>query len=174
MTTKTRIWLAGITLTAIFALLQASADSYAQGGDELPAVVKKIAAALKKGDADAAKKLTTATAKNVKLIDEISDLMHMYRPVDKGGLGIESSLKKATAKNAEDLANLVRAMADLSIAKGWADPKGKRTKKAWNDLNDEMRTAADGLAKAKNDKAAAAAAAKVTNTCNRCHTLFKD
>ena len=37
-----------------------------------------------------------------------------------------------------------------------------------------MRTAAQELAKAKNDKAVAAAATKVNNACTRCHTVYKD
>src|ERR1017187_8209671 len=110
MTTNIRLGIAGTTLVALFGLIYVSAPSHAAAGaDELPATVKKIAAMIKKGDTDAAKKLTEATAKDKKLIDEISDLMHMYRPEDKGGLGIANSLKKATVKNADELANLVRA-----------------------------------------------------------------
>ncbi|MBI3821745.1 MAG: hypothetical protein HY289_03590 [Planctomycetes bacterium] len=175
MTMKTRLLLAGIALAGIAAFILSAGPSQASFlGDDLPAVVKKIAGEIKKGNAAEAKKLSAATVKNNKLIDEMSDLMHMYRPTDKGGLGIENDLKKANAKNAEEVANLVRAMAELTAAKGWAEPKGKRTKKAWNDFADEMRSAADGLAKAKTDKAATEAAGKVLNSCTRCHSVFKD
>lgn len=174
MTTKTRIGIAGIALVAAFGLIYVSQATSAEGGDDLGKIVKDIAKSIKKGDNDAAKKLAAATAKNPKLIDEIPDLMHMYRPSDKGGLNIENDLKKATAKNADELANLVRAMAELTIAKGWDKNQGKRTKKAWNDLTEDMRKAADGLAAAKNDTAAATAASKVTGSCKRCHDIFKD
>lgn len=175
MTTKARLCIAGLTLASVATFILTAGNSQASLlGEDLPAVVKKIAAEIGAGKADQAKKLAEAAAKNKKLIEEISDLMHMYRPSDKGGLNIEADLKKASAANAKDLGNRVQAMADLTIAKGWADPKGKRTKKAWNDFTEEMRTAGAGLAKAKNDAEAKAAATKVTNACTRCHTIFKD
>lgn len=174
MTTFARSLLAGITLLAIFAGLQSPGDSYAQGAGDLPAEIKKIAAALKKGDTDGAKKLAAATAKNVKLIEEMSDLMHMFRPVDKGGLGIEKNLKKLAVKDAQDLGNLSAAMAEIILAKGWTKDQGKKTKKAWNDYGEEMRIASAGLALAKDAAAVTAAATKVNNACTRCHNVFKD
>lgn len=77
-------------------------------------------------------------------------------------------------KNAEDVGNFVRAMAELTQAKGWAMNFRTRTKKAWSDNTEELRMAAEGLAKANNDKAAFAAASKVIACCNRCHSTFKD
>lgn len=172
--TSFRVSLIGFTVAALLGLTLASASSSMEGGDELPATVKKIAAAYKKGDADAAKKLAAATAKNVKLIEEIPDLMHMYRPLDKGGLGIEKALKKLEVKDAAEIGFYVVAMAELTVAKGWPKDQGKRTKKAWNEISEEMRAAAQDLAKAKNEKAVAATARKVENACNRCHMIFKD
>jgi hypothetical protein len=174
MTTKFRIGIAGITLAAMAGLIYISAPSHAAQGEDLPATVKKIASEFKNNKADNAKKLAADTVKNPKLIEEISDLMHMYRPTDKGGLGIENDLKKVTVKNAAELGNLVHAMAELTVAKGWEKNQGKRTKKAWTDLTEEMRAAGIQLAKA--DKAAdvKTAAEKVTAACNRCHSIFKD
>jgi hypothetical protein len=174
MTSCLRAPLFAMTLTALLGLTYISTSASSEGGDELPAVVKKIAASIKKGDVDGARKLAKATAANPKLIEEIPDLMHMYRPTDKGGLGIEKALKKTTAKEADELGNQVIAMAELTLAKGWPKDQGKRTKKAWNEFTEEMRAAAQDLAKAKNDKAAYAAATKVNNACTRCHTVFKD
>jgi hypothetical protein len=175
MTTKARIWLAGITLVAGFGLIYVSTPTQAAAqAKDLPSAVKDIAAEIKNGKADAAKKLAAATAKNVKLIDEISDLMHMYRPSSKGGLEIENNLKKATVKNAVELGNLVNAMAELTIAKGWPENKGKRTKKAWNDFTEEMKDASIQLAKSTKPADVKTAAEKVTAACNRCHSIFKD
>jgi hypothetical protein len=174
MTTKVRIWIAGITLLAMFALIYLSGPSYAHGQDDLAQTVKKIAVAINKGDNDGAKKLAAATAKNAKLIDEISDLMHMYRPKDKGGLGIEKALKNPAPTDAQELGNLVNAMAELTLAKGWPMDEGKKTKKAWNDFAAELRAAGQQLAKANDAKGVTAAATKITNVCNRCHSLFKE
>src|ERR1017187_6875243 len=66
---------------------------------DLPAIVKTMADLFKKGDTDSARKLAAATSKDPMLIDEITDLMHLYRPTNKGGLGIETALKKANGKN---------------------------------------------------------------------------
>ena len=173
MTTSLRAPLTSIALAAVFGLTYISTCS-AEVGDDLPAIVKKIAASFQKGDVAGAKKLAAATAKNEKIIDDIPDLMHMYRPADKGGLEIEKRLKKPAVKDAEELGNQVIAMAELTVAKGWAKDQGKRTKKAWNEFAEEMRGAAQDLAKAKTDKAVASAATKVNNACTRCHTVFKD
>src|ERR1022692_2963945 len=114
MMTKSRVGLAAVLLLAGFGLIVLSGPSKAEVGKDLPTTVKGIAVEIKKGNDAGAKKMATAAAKG---IDEISDLMHMYRPTDKGGLGIEAMLKKATPKNAEEAANLTLAMAELTLAK---------------------------------------------------------
>ncbi len=174
MTTKIRMGIAGITFLMMAGLVYTASASFALEGADLPKTVKDIAAAFKKGDAAGAKKLAAATAKNPKLIDDIGDLMLMYRPSDKGGLGLENSLKKATLKNADELAYLTIAMAELTVTKGWDKPNAKRTKKAWNDFSEELRAAGEELAKAKNAKSVAEAATKVNNVCGACHLKFKD
>lgn len=174
MTTKIRIGIAGIALALGFGLIYVSQATSAEGGDDLGKVVKEIAKSIKGNDAAGAKKLAEKTAKNPKLIEEIPDLMHMYRPTDKGGLNIENDLKKVTAKNASELGHLVLAMGELTLAKGWEKNQGKRTKKAWNDLTEAMNKAGADLAKAANDKAATVAAGKVTASCKHCHDVFKD
>lgn len=52
--------------------------------------VRNIAKLFKDKNVTGAKKLAQLTARDPKLIEEIPDLMHMYRPVDKGGLSIGS------------------------------------------------------------------------------------
>jgi hypothetical protein len=171
MNTKSRIGLAVVLAMTGFGLIVLSGPSQAEVGEDLPKVVKKIAAELKKGNDAGAKKMAVAAARK---IDEISELMHMYRPEDKDGLGLEAALKNATPKNAEELGNLTRAMAELTLAKGWDEPKGKKTKKAWNDFTMEMSAAAKDLAKAKDAAAVTKAATKVNDTCARCHSIFKN
>jgi cytochrome c556 len=171
MMTKSRIGLAAVLSVAGLGLIVLSARSEAIAGDDLAKKVKAIAALIEKGkDADAKKSAQTAAKK----IDEMSELMGMYRGEDKGGIGIEPGLKKATLKDAKELANLTRAMAELTRAKGWDEPSGKKTKAAWNGFTDRMEKAAKELAAAKTDAEVTKAAGKVTDSCSACHMVFKN
>jgi hypothetical protein len=100
--------------------------------------------------------------------------MHMFRPATKGGLDLEKQLKKPTLKNAPELGNMVAAMAELTLAKGWPKDAGAKTKMAWDKLADDMRLAGRDLAKADNAIKVTAAATKINNACVRCHSLFKE
>jgi hypothetical protein len=172
MMTKSRIGLAAVLTVAGFGLIVLSARSYAEAGDDLAKKVKAIAAQIEKGnDADAKKSAKEAAKK----IDEMSDLMGMYRTEEKGGIGIEAGLKKATLKDAKELANLTRAMAELTLAKGWDEPAtAKKNKNAWNAFTQRMDKAAKELAAAKTDGDVTKAADKVTQSCSACHMVFKN
>ena len=198
MTTKIRIWVAGFTLAAVAGLIGMSESSHAQGGNGLKGTVEKIADALKAGDKATAKKLAVAAVKNV---DEIGDIMHMFRPREKGGMGvgrktfgtnkakdgIEIMLRDLArdvpanvAKQADALETMgydIAAIAELSIAKEWPKDSGKKTKKAWNEYSAEMTNLGIAFAKAANGKGAQqikTAAAKLNENCNRCHSIFKE
>ena len=64
------------------------------------ASVKAIADLIKSGKTDDAKK---AAAKAAKGIEDLPDLMDMFKSVAKGGLDIENDLKKADPKKAAEL-----------------------------------------------------------------------
>src|SRR5262249_2982719 len=114
MTTKTRVCIAGITIFGGLGLICNSQAAAGGSRAELAKKVKGIPRNNKNGKRDDAKKQATATAKK---IEELGDLMHMFRPTDKGGLGIENDLKKPAGKDPVELANLTRAMAELITAK---------------------------------------------------------
>lgn len=197
MTAKLRYSIAGITLMALLGLVYVSVPAFGQDGKDIPATVKKIAELIKKKDDDGAKKMATGAAKN---IEELGDLMHMFRPRNKGGLGVgEKALPNPTkdgievylrdlardvpatiAKQAEALETTgywIAAMAELSHAKAPTKDVGKKTKKAWNTYSADMREAGLAFAKAATGKGAQeikTAAAKVNASCNNCHSIFKD
>src|ERR1022692_4653873 len=78
MTTKIRMWVAGITVMALFVLVFVSGPSYGQNQNApLKADVLKIAALIKKGDDDGARKLAALTAKKG---IKIEDVMHQFKP----------------------------------------------------------------------------------------------
>jgi hypothetical protein len=174
MTTQSHIGLAAVLTLTAFSLIVLSGSSQAEvGGDDLTKVVKDIAAELKKGNDGVAKKKAKAAARK---IDMMPDLMAMYRPADKGGLDLQELLKKgATPKNAEELGNLTRAMAELTLAKGWDpdDVTKTKTQKAWNEFTERLNVAAKELAKAKKPADVDRAATKVVDTCAACHKIFK-
>lgn len=194
MTTKVRMMIAGVTLVAVFALVSLTGPSYAQGGKDLKSSVAKVADAIKKGDKDGAAKLAKDAAKG---IEDIGDLMHLFKPRNKGGLGVGSKPGPNTAKDGiefmireyardvpakpvaglEDTGYVIAALAEISAAKGWDKDQGKKTKKNWATWNADMRAAGLEFAKAGATNAGAqikAAATKVNNTCVTCHNVFKE
>lgn len=198
MTTRVRVWIAGVTIVAMAALISMSGRSYAGGEKDLKAAVTKIAALIKKGDNEGAKKLAAASAKH---IEDMADLMHMFRPRNKGGMGagptpltnpaldgIEVKLRElgrdappaSVAKQAaslEEMGYYLAALGELSIAKGWPTDKGKKSKKAWGEFSEKMREAGVTFAKAaaaKGGQEIGKAAAKANANCTNCHNIFKD
>ena len=194
MTTKVRMMIAGTALAAVFGLLSMSAPSHA-GGKDLKATVMKIADAIKKGDDAGAKKMAKDAAKG---IEDISDLMHLFRPRNKGGLGVGSKtfgtnpakdgievmlrdfardVPAGAAKQADALEETgywIAAMGEITAAKGWAKDTGKKTKKNWTNWSDEMRALGVEFAKAKGGAQIKGAATKVNNNCIACHGVFKE
>ncbi len=200
MTTRLRFWLASIMLAAVIGLICLSNPSHAGGDKDLKSTVVKIADALKKGDRETARKLAHAAAQNKELIENIPDVMHMFKPRHKGGMGVGTTPLLNKAKDdiqvmVRDLANKVpaniasqadalettgywiAAISELSTAKGWGTDSGKRTKKVWNEYSEEMNKLGIAFAKAAAGKEATqikSAAAKLNENCNRCHTTFKN
>jgi hypothetical protein len=197
MTAKVRYLIVGITLAAMLGFVYLAAPALAGDGKDIPATVRKIADLIKKKDNDGAQKTAAKAAKN---IEELSDLMHMFRPRNKGGLGVgEKAMPNPTKDGIEvylrDLARDVPAtiakqsesleatgfwiasMGELSLAKAPTKDQGKKTKKAWNTYSNDMREAGIAFAKAAGTKGSQeikTAAAKVNASCNNCHSIFKE
>jgi hypothetical protein len=198
MTTKVRLWIAGVMLVAVSGLIYVSGFSYAGEGDALKKSVMDIGDLIKKGDHAAAKTLARDTAKK---IEDLSGLMLMFKPRYKGGIGvgkvpvgndktkdgIEVKLRDLArdvppgiAKEAaalEESGYWIAAMAELAKAKGPETVNAKKTKKAWDAYADDMRDAGLDFAKAAAAKGAQqikTAAAKVNATCSACHNIFKE
>jgi hypothetical protein len=167
----------------------------------MKATVKKIADTIKSGDSAGAKAAAKAAVKG---LDDLEPIMHMFKPRKKdgkGGIGwgtepganpakdgLEVRIRDlardvpagfAKEKSAAEVSGYwVAAIAELTIAKGWAEKDtGKKTKKAFNDMSVEMRDAAVAFAKAAasgGGQEVKTAADKLNNVCSRCHSIFKD
>ncbi len=113
MTTKVRVVFASVILAAAIGLLCAS-NAMSGGPDKnVAAAVAKVAEALKKGDADGAAKLA-AKAAAMKEFDDVSDLMHLFKPRNKGGMGWgptegKNAAKDGLEKKIQDYAKAVNA-----------------------------------------------------------------
>jgi hypothetical protein len=197
MTTKVRVGIAAAVLAAVAGLVYVSGTSQAGEGKELQASIKQIADAIKGGDAAKAKSLAAATAKK---IGDYDDLMQMFRPRNKGGLGFGSKAGTNPAKdgievrlrdlgrdvpagfakeadNGVDAGYWIAAVAEIAIAKGWPKESAKKTKKEWTRWSEDMRDAGIAFAKASGAKGAQevkTAATKTNNACNGCHSIFKE
>lgn len=199
MTTKSRIAITAATLAMFFALIAGTGPSYGNGKKKpVDAAVKEIAAELKKGNKDKAKQLAEAAAKN---IEDIPEMMHLFKPRNKEGLGVGSTPLANPAKDGievmirdlardvpggiaklapalEEMGYHIAAMGELSsAAAGKVQFTNKKTKKAWTDMSEEMRKLGGDFAKAaagKGGQEIKIAAAKVNANCNKCHSIFKD
>jgi len=200
MTAKLRLFIASTVLAAVVGLVFLSGPSQAAGDNEkIKAHVHKIADLIKKKDDKGAAKLAVEANKS---IDELSELMKMFKTRNKEGLGIgvkalanpskdgieiylrdlARDVPASVAKQAEALeltGYWIAAMGELSIAQEGKGKVGgsKKTKKAWIGWSADMRDAGIAFAKAAQGKGAQeikTAAAKVNATCNNCHSVFKE
>lgn len=198
MTMQVRLWLTGVAFTTVCGLVSVSASTLLEGDKDEQDAVKKIAAEVKKGNAAGAQKMSEGAAKK---FEEVSDLMHLYRPRSKGGMGwgskaganpatdgLEKKIQEfakgvsvtaaAQVESNLEAAYWLAAMTELTRAKTpTMDKAGGRTKKAWIVLTDDNREAIAAFTKAaqaKNGAAMAKAANKINSTCVSCHSKFKD
>jgi len=169
----------------------------AGGEAELAAKVNKIADALEKGDASGAQALAKALAKAT----ELEDVMHVFRPRKKKGIGVGDKPGAVTpdgieqqlialgrdapaaallAKEGGALARMgyvTAAVGEFTIAKAPEKDMGKKTKARWGQYVNGMLDGAKDLAaasKAMKAEAVKAAAIKLTNNCNSCHMYFRE
>jgi hypothetical protein len=164
-------------------------------GDDKHAILK-IAAAIEKGDADGAAKQAKALAKTA----ELEEVMHLFKPRKKQGLGVgtkpgaltpdgieqmlitlgrDAPTQAMVAKGAKDLERMgyiTAAVAEFSIAKPSEKATGAK-KSDWTKMAKEMREMSIGFAEAAKSKSPAsvkAAAEKLNGACNSCHTVFRE
>lgn len=198
MKMKVQVWLTCAMLAALTGLIYVTGPTYAQGEKEPDVAAKKIIAAIKAGKLADAKKIAVDSAK---LIEETSEIMHLYRPRSKGGLGwgskqganpatdglekkiqefakgVPVTIAMQSENNLEAAAQLA-AMTELVLAKTpTKDAAGGKTKKAWVGFTEDMRegiTAFEKAAAKKDNIAMAKAASKINSACVNCHSKFKD
>ena len=182
---------------AAAAVLAVAGLVYAAGAGEgggLKGDVRKIAAALKKGDKAGAEMQAKATAKKV---EELADLMHLFKLRTKQGLGvgekagpkndgIEAKLREigrdAPTGIAKDAAGLEQmgydtaAIGLITEVMAPAKDQGKKLRKDWIEWSKDMQESSLALAKAAKAQGAQdvkAAAVKVNNSCNACHSVYR-
>lgn len=198
MTTKLRLTLASVLLAAALGLICASTAMSGGADKSVVDAITKIAEAAEKGDDAAAKKLAMK-ASSMKEIEDNSDLMHLFKPRNKGGLGwgsqkssnpatdglekkVQDYAKKVSATEAADpmnkeAAGYIIGLSYIVKVRGWTGPMGGgKTKKAWDGYADDMMKESKAFAKAvagKNANDIKAAADKLNNVCLNCHSKFK-
>src|SRR4051794_20132228 len=117
MTTSIRLWIAGITLAALFGLIYVSGSSQAAFQDtDMKGTVQQIGEAFKKGDKAGAKKLADTAAKNKDLVGEVGDFMHMFAKRDKKGFGVGSKALDNPAKDGIEI--MIRELAKGPVLGG--------------------------------------------------------
>lgn len=161
---------------------------------DLAVNVKNIAELLQHGKKERATRLAQAVAPQ---IDDLADLMHLYRPRNKGGLGFGTApyknpatdgLEKKVQEFAKGLpaqvppeqvvegAYWIAAMAELTTAKAPGKDLVAKSRTKWFEQSGNLREAAHQMAAAATAKDSAAfrlAAARVNSACMGCHAIFK-
>jgi len=200
----TRFWLMAPLMAAILALAGSASGMQDKDKDKKDDDDKEVKEAQKDvldlckdvTDGKAEKDIDAKAAKIKKKYEELNTVMHVFKPKDKGGVGFGKAgegielkiigLGKrklaagAMAKEKDELvkmANINLAMAAITKHYAPAKPKGGKGKKDWEGHADDMKKAAEALrkaAKAGNAEQVKAAANDLNNSCNNCHTDFRD
>jgi cytochrome c556 len=194
---RTHMWVAGLAVIALGAFLAAQGSSRAGENKELLSAMNKLVDSLKKGDKAGAQKQAEAIAKQ---IEEVHEVMDLYRPRNKGGWGVGDKPKAITPDGIEQMllkigrdaptANTLKkdgdaleqmayraaAIAEVAIIKAPKQNMGKKLVKDWVEWSKDQRDASLALAAATKARSGAdikAAAAKTNNACNTCHSTFR-
>jgi len=183
---------------AVLGLLFIIAGPGSAGGEaELAGKVNKIADAFQKGDAAGAKAQASALAKAT----ELEDVMHLFRPRKKKGIGVGDKAGAITPDGIEQqlialgrdappaallakegaalerMGHVTAAIGEFTIAKAPEKDMGKKKAKDWVTWATEMRDASLDFAKVArggNPASVHKAAAKVNAACNNCHSVFRE
>jgi hypothetical protein len=197
MSTRARVGAAaGVVAVVSLVFLLAGAGS---AGDEkaLAEKILKIADLIEKGDDAKAKQEAKVLAKNT----ELEDVMHLFRPRKKKGIGVgekagaitpdgieqlilalgrdEPSQAMVTkdAKALQRVGYVSAAIGEFATAKPPEKDMGEKKVSKWLQWSKEMREAAVAFARSVNTKSPAAvhkAAMKLNDSCNNCHTVFRE
>jgi len=189
---KLHVWMTAAVLTAVLALAYAANPGAAGDGAEAKDVVAKIAAAIKAGDKDGARKMAEGYAKKAETVE---DAMDLFKKKDKGGIGfgpgtpkeldgIEVKIREVArdapknfAKDAANFEALGYNAAAIGLIADVMTPKknsGKKTVKGWTTSVTDMQAAAVELAKAKGAADVKSAATKLNNACIACHAEWRN
>jgi hypothetical protein len=180
--------------------LLVSSRGLAGEGAKLRAEVLKIADTLEKGDKAAAKKQAKELAKAVEDIEEVMGIMSLRKKDGKGGAGIGKEPGAVTpdgiekmimslgqkgiepeqlgkhAKALERMAYTAAAVMEVALAKEPEKDMGTKTIKLWRTAATSAHATALELARAAQQKDAAAlkqVASRLDRSCNDCHMEFK-
>jgi hypothetical protein len=160
-------------------------------------VVLDIVEEIKKGNNPKVEAMAKARAKD---FEELLDIEDFYRRRNKGGLGwgatpgnnavqdgLETRMLALTravpvnfaqdAKNNEEAAAWIAAIAELTAAKPEFRPMGRKTLEDWRKKAGQLRADTEEFAKAiaaNNPVAIRKSAQAVVNACNSCHEIYRD
>jgi hypothetical protein len=184
---------AGTAILAVGGWVLVSGDGSAAQDAALKDGVLKIAGAVKAGDGAGADKQAAALAKKV---EDLGDLMDLFKPRDKGGIGVGSkagvvvpdgiekklismerdapsgSTLKKEAEALEEMGYVIAAMAKTTKNK----PVAKAKTKEWNGWCDDMAASGVKLSAAAKSQTAAdlkTLARKINASCNACHSTYR-
>ena len=186
-----------LTIAAFLAVaLVAANKATAYDEKETAAAIKDVVALAK--DAEEGK-VDEAKAKAIKKkFEDLNTVMHIYKPREKGGLGVGPKAKgdgieiklnnlgkralsaMQATKEKDDLIMVGKvnvAMAEVTKLYAPTKPKGGKGAKEWNGFSDEMKKASLELiaaAKKGEPDAIKKAANNLNNSCNSCHSDFRD
>jgi soluble cytochrome b562 len=134
-----------------------------------------------------------------KKYEDLNTLMHAYKPSEKGGIGTGLGTPKSdgieikiinlgkravpgdTLKKEQQaltkIGHINAALAEITTHYAPAKPKGGKGAKEWKQYCSDMKEASLELvkaAKANDAKQVKAAATKLNDACNSCHSDFRD
>jgi hypothetical protein len=198
---RARIWLCGLSIAALGGLLFQAGPSGAGDDKTIKTELTKIAKALEKGNKDEAARLAQALVKKLDPDEGLHDVMHNFKPRSKKGWGVGSKAGVATPDGMElkllalgrdapsgptlkrerealeEMSYVIAAIGEVAYHYPPKKDAGKKTKKEWLNLSREMRDSSLNLAAAVKSQGGGevkTAAAKLNNSCNNCHTIFKE
>jgi hypothetical protein len=193
---RARLWLAALALVGLAWMVMETNSSRAGEDKAVKAAVLKIAKALEKGDSTAAATEAKALAKS---LEDLEAIMHLFKPRTKKGLGVGGKAGAITPDGIElcvialgrdgpraatfkrdadayaDMGYTIAAIAEVIQYKPPEKDAGKKTKREWMSLSKDMKEGGMRLAESARKGVAEvkAAANKLNNSCNSCHTIFK-
>jgi hypothetical protein len=182
----------------VLGLLCVLASPGSAGGENaLAGKILKMADLIEKGDAAGAKTQAKALAKDT----ELDDVMNLFKPRKKKGIGVGDKPGVANpdgieqklialgrdapsgttltkeAKALQKMGYVMAAVAEFATAKAPEKDMGKKKVKDWTMWATEMREGSVAFADAAKSNSPAEvhkAAVKLNGACNNCHSVFRD